>query len=191
MAQNRKAPAYQEYSASMLSNMKFRLMSLDERGLFYTMRLECWENKQLPSSIQELATYLGRDVEAIKKALTERVKSFFIESDGLFTCPELDDYRQHLEERKAKQSLGGKFGSAATNRKANRSRKTASQGDSSNSPSNSQVPHQGGVDYLVKSSTEKPSQEQLRNISDINNWVNDYDKGDNSLVENDYSRRKG
>ncbi|MDD2775937.1 MAG: hypothetical protein PHU06_08275 [Gallionella sp.] len=38
MTQNREPPAYQEYAATMLANKNFRLMSLEERGLFFTMR---------------------------------------------------------------------------------------------------------------------------------------------------------
>jgi hypothetical protein len=33
MSQNRDAPAYQEYAASMLANLQFRLLPLEARGL--------------------------------------------------------------------------------------------------------------------------------------------------------------
>jgi hypothetical protein len=118
MTQNRKPPAYQEYAASTLANRQFRLMTLAERGLFHTLRLECWENKQVPSNGHELAKYLGYEVSEVQKALSDNVKGFFIESNGLFSCPEIEDYRQHIVERRVKQSAGGKQGAAMTRKQA-------------------------------------------------------------------------
>ena len=115
MAQNRKPPAYQEYPAAMLASRNFKLMNIAERGLLYTIRLECWENKEVPASVNQLAKYIGCDISEVKGALTDLVKSFLCEKDGLLTCPELDDYRQHLEDRKSKQSAGGKKGATITN----------------------------------------------------------------------------
>lgn len=172
MVQNRKAPAYQEYAATILSNKHYRLMSLAERGLLFTMRLECWENQDLPTSTSELAKYLGVQESEVKIAFTERVKTFFnIESDKL-TSPELDDYRQHLDTRKAKQSEGGKKGSAKTNAKFK-------------GAANLQVPRQGRRESLVKSSTDKLSKPQsLENgnisINKSDEWVAEFDEYDNS-----------
>ena len=118
MAQNRKAPAYQEYAASMLANKEFRLMSLQERGLLYSLRLECWENKQVPSSQKDLAKYLGIEQQELQSAMTDRVKAmFFIQRDSL-SCPELDDYRQHIESVRLGKSRGGK--NSANQRKVKR-----------------------------------------------------------------------
>lgn len=50
MSQNRDAPAYQEYAATILAQLSFRTMTLQERGLLYTMRLECWVNMRLPQN---------------------------------------------------------------------------------------------------------------------------------------------
>lgn len=179
MAQNRKAPAYQEYAAPMLANRNFRLMTLAERGLLYTLRLECWENMLIPASKHDLSKYLGYDVDELEKTLTANVKAFLMEKDGLFNCPELDDYRQHLEERKNKQSEGGKRGAASKNGKVNRPRKPVDAGDVAMSPSNSQLPQRDSLRSLVKSSTVKQSQNQsLGNgnipISTNDEWVQDY-----------------
>jgi hypothetical protein len=116
MAQNRKAPAYQEYAASMLANKNFRLMTLQERGLLYSLRLECWENKQIPSIEIELAKYLGCEVGDLQSAFTDKVKSMFSISGNYLTCPELDDYRQHIESIRLSKSQGGK--NSANQRKA-------------------------------------------------------------------------
>ncbi len=191
MTQNRKAPAFQEYAASMLASMSFRLMSLQERGLFYTMRLECWENIQLPAPVHKLAKFLYCDVDHIQKALTDEVKSFFIEKDGFYTCPELDNYRKHLEERKAKQSQGGKQGAAMTNAKVNKPRKATNTSDSGKSSSNSQVPHRVGIESLVQSSTLKKSQIQSLEKEIISDeFVTEYEAAE-SVTANDYSKASG
>jgi hypothetical protein len=113
MAQNRKPPAFQEYAATFLASKEFRLMSLEERGLLMTMRFECWENKNVPASPAELAAYLG--LKNSNAPLTSRVMSFFVEQGTTLVCPELEDYRQYLKERREKQSNGGKQGAKKTN----------------------------------------------------------------------------
>lgn len=117
MAQNRKPPAFQEYAATILSSKAFRVMSLSQRGLLFTMRLECWVNQAVPSLSNELAKYLGIGHEELTEALSRDVISFFNDSGSLYTCPELEDYRQHLKEQREKQSAGGKKGAAKTNKK--------------------------------------------------------------------------
>ena len=72
MAENRKPPAYQEYASNMLANISFRSMDLAQRGLLYTMRLECWANESLPSNVDTLSNVLGQNVkpEHIKSGST-------------------------------------------------------------------------------------------------------------------------
>ena len=190
MTQNRKPPAYQEYAATILADRNFRLMTLAERGLFFSMRLECWQNNAVPATENDLAKYLGSELSETQQAFTTRVKSFFTLNDGLFRCPELDDYRQHLDERKTKQSEGGKRGAAIVNGKSNKPRKQASASDSARLSGNSQAPRRGEGGSLVQLSTEKQSQTQpLEN--DVNDaWLKDYDKG-LQVVDNEYSRMKG
>ena len=198
MSQNRKAPAFQEYSAAILAKMEFKLMTLSERGLLFTLRLECWENKEIPSEICKLSKYLGFEVADIKAALSDNVKSYLIEKNGLYSCPELDDYRTHLELRRAKQSAGGKEGATLTNsrhKKVKGVEANNESGMSSGNPSSDfQVPRRGSVESLVKVSPDKLSQNQSLVSGDNyqpstvhDEWVNDYD--DSEL--NDYSRMKG
>lgn len=174
MVQDRKAPAYQEYAATILANKYYRLMSLAERGLLYAMRLECWENQDLPASASELARYLGIHEDEVITAFTDRVKAFFKIDGNKLTCSELDNYRQYLNDRKARQREGGKKGAAKTNAKFKGS------GDP-------QAPRQGRRESLVKHSLDQLSKTQsLENghLSENNNdeWVNDfndYDKASN------------
>lgn len=180
MAQNRKPPAYQEYAATILADRDFRLMTLAERGLFFSMRLECWQNNAVPAIENDLAKYLGYELSDIQKTLTPRVKAFFNLNDSLFNCPELDDYRQHLEQQKARQSEGGKRGAAIVNGKSNKPKKQASATDSTMLSGNSQVARQGESGFLVKLSSEKQSQNQSLNNGNIQDeWVNEYDRASN------------
>jgi hypothetical protein len=179
MPQNRKPPAYMEYAATVLSTREYRLMTLAQRGLFHTMRLECWVNHHVPASLDELAKYLGIESSEARATLTDGVKSFFNEENGLYSCPELEDYRQYLAERKAKQSKGGERGAAIKNRKRNTSNRGTNTTDEGNTATNSQVPRRVGDESLVQSSTEKQSQTQsLESDVPIDPWVADYEAGE-------------
>ena len=116
MAQNRKPPAFQEYAATILSSKAFRVMNLSQRGLLFTMRLECWVNQSIPSLSNELARYLGFSHSEVSDALSAEVISYFNHSGNSYICPELEDYRKHLNDQKEKQRAGGKKGAATTNK---------------------------------------------------------------------------
>jgi len=165
MAQNRKAPAYQEYPAAILANREFRLMSLESRGLVWTMRLECWENKNIPSSPYHLAKTLGFQYEELKNALTSEVLSFFVEFDGVYMSPELESYRAHINERKRAQAEGGKKGAAKTN--------------SYKKSGKSQLPRQVESESLVKSNPEKQNQASIYGETIETKLANDYAKESN------------
>ncbi len=148
MAENRKPPAYQEYASTMLADISFRSMDLEERGLLYTLRLECWANEYLPSNTDTLSNVLGLP---IKPKHIEAIQSFFQIDESTIISPELNDYRQHLEERREKQRRGGRKGANKTNSKAKSSDKTESSG-------NPRVSRRGSGGSLVQSNPEKQSQ---------------------------------
>ena len=150
MAENRKPPAYQEYASTMLANISFRSMDLAQRGLLYTMRLECWANESLPSNVDTLSNVLGQNV---KPEHLKAVQPFFRIDESTIISPELNDYRQHLEERREKQRRGGRKGANKTNSKAKSSDKTESSG-------NPRVSRRGSGGSLVQSNPEKQSQNQ-------------------------------
>lgn len=132
MAQNRQPPAYQEYAASIMARVEYRAMSLAHRGLLYTLRLECWINHTLPENPATLAKVIGFDAAEIASALPS-VLPFFSVKDGLISCPELDDYREHINGIRNRQSEGGKQGAAVTNAKSKRPEKATSKGFSGKS----------------------------------------------------------
>ena len=113
----RDAPAYQEYASDWLANRKWRLMSLGERGLLDTMRKECWVNRSIPSNVVEIAKIFNLPEDEVSRCLSSIVLSFFtIEGDNL-TCPELEAYREKLNERHNKLREGGSNGGKATQKK--------------------------------------------------------------------------
>ena len=110
----RKAPAYQEYASDILANRTYRLMTLQEKGLFDLLRRECWVNASVPSDPPKLARYLGLPADEVDGALSQSVLSFFEINDGELRSPDLDQYRQILNESNKKQYDGGSNGGKIT-----------------------------------------------------------------------------
>lgn len=180
MAQNRPPPAFQEYAASILANHSFRVLSLAERGLWHTMRLECWVNHSLPADPATLARVLGFTGEEVTRALPA-VMPFFAQSNGSLICPELDDYRAHISEQREKQSAGGKNGAAKTNAKFKTSGSKATQGIKADT-GNPQVTRDITRESLVQLSTAQPSQTQSLEegiTPAVDPWLSDYEKASN------------
>lgn len=172
MAQNREPPAFQEYAAAMMAKTDYRLMSLAGRGLLYTMRLECWVNRRLPPDAQRLARVLGFDVAEVAALIPEVQPFFSIDADGLF-CPELEDYRDHVEDRRQRQSEGGKQTAAKHKEKRQR---PATDGEAANLPSDLQ----GACSSLVQHSPAKPKSIQVLSEAPVSDeWVSDYDRASN------------
>lgn len=150
MAQNLEPPAYQEYAANMIATREFRLMSLAERGLLYTIRLECWVNRIVPNNPIELAKCFGVSESEVSVVLTHHVKSFLKESGSDYICPDLDDYRKHLAEIRQKKAEGGRRGALITNSQKRERRDSMASRDTC----------QDTRDSLVKLSTNQYSQTQ-------------------------------
>lgn len=109
--EGRAPPAYQEYASEMLASRPFRAMAAAERGIWWTMRLECWTNGSVPREPSALAAVLSLDVDQVAHALPSVMPFFIVDGDEL-RCAELDAYRAHLEARHARFSEGGKKSAA-------------------------------------------------------------------------------
>ena len=128
----RAPPAFQEYASDILASREYRTLTLAQRGLMHTMRLEVWVNDFLPEQPEIIAQILGFDPKEIASELPF-VMAFFECKNGRITSPELSAYREQLEGVRRKQSAAAK----ATN-KSRWSRKTrANTGDSGVSLSDS------------------------------------------------------
>ena len=176
MSQNRDAPAYQEYAATILAQLPFRTMSLQERGLLYTMRLECWVNIRLPKNQNDLAKVLGLQLVEVTSSFAA-VMPFFEVVGEFVICPELENYRAYLAERRNKQSEGGKLGSDITKTKRNNKEEVANQKNSANPQGTPHVPRRVDRDSLAQSKAEQPSQNQSSGGGNGDPWLEDYAKG--------------
>jgi len=180
----RDAPAYQEYSANLMARIDYRAMSLAERGLLYTLRNECWVNRQVPSDIHKLARILGYDPAEVQANLPA-VMPFFASEGAYLVCPELDDYREKLDLRREQQSQGGKQGAARTNSKHSNSPADEAAGGSSTQLSATSAGKSPGKpratrESLIQLRPVKTNTTQVLNEEPIDKeWVNDYDKGSN------------
>lgn len=106
----RPAPAYQIYPSNIMSNINWRTMSLEQRGLMITLQFECWVNGSVPSNPETLAKLLLIGDSSLKDMLSNEVMSFFDIRDEKIVCPELTAYKDLLDKRRIKQSEGGKKG---------------------------------------------------------------------------------
>lgn len=198
MAQNLPAPCYQVYAASTLASLPFRQADLAVRGLIHTMELECWVNHRLPRDPANLAKVLGFDVGVITAALPAAMAVFNIDSDGIYS-PQLEDYRQHLSEIRAKQKTGGKKGADITNKKNGRTAKPADIRIQSN-PANPQVYPQveARVSSKAKYSTVNQSQTQplekgiapVANLGVHAEWLAEYETAE-SCTSEAYAKASG
>jgi len=166
--QNRSAPAFQEYAATMLADFTFRSLSPSWRGVLYTLRLECWANKRLPADPCVLSKALGMPKDVITDCLPH-LNPFFKIQDGWLFSPELEDYRKYLDDVRKSKSEGGKKGAAKTNahRKTDDSEVRDTQRDSR--------------DCLEQYSQVQPSTAKINTATNErssldDDWVNDYEK---------------
>lgn len=173
MAQNRPPPAFQEYAASMLARTDFRVLGLAERGLLSTLRLECWVNQSMPADPARLARVLGFSEPEVSSILP-KVMPFFRKAGNDLICPELEDYRQHLNGIREAQSEGGKKGARKTNAKL--------QTADSQGAGNPQLTQRDTCGSVVKQSPAKQSQTQplKKGLSDSERqWAAEYANASN------------
>lgn len=152
----------------MMAKTQFRVLSLQERGLLYTLRLECWVNHRLPADASTLARVLRFDAAEVEGALPQVLPFFTIDGSEI-TCPELDNYRAHLDGRREKLSEAGKRGAAKTNQRH-------AETDAATPTANPQP----GRGPLVKPSQAQHSLDKQSKVSVLNGealdgeWVSDY-----------------
>ncbi len=114
MAQQREAPAYQEYAAAMMARREYRTISLAARGLLYSLRLECWVNRSVPADPLMLSRVLGFQRDEVEPALNEITVFLVLDGENL-VFRDLEDYRTHIASIRQKQAAGGKKGAEKTN----------------------------------------------------------------------------
>jgi len=161
----RELPAYLEYASDILANINYRCMSLQERGLWDTMRKECWVNYCVPSNKNDLSKILHIPLNDLESCLTARVLFFFCLDGDNYYCPELNDYREKTLINRELQSIGGAAGGLKTQKK-NREAKAKLEGEVK----------------VLNRDAENRDEIQGRELSiseneqDIKDWIQDYDR---------------
>lgn len=183
MAQNRDAPAFQEYAATLLAKADFRSMSAEAKGVCWQMRLECWVNKTVPADPARLSRYLGEEKALIERVLPELMPFFSSDGDRI-RSPELDDYRAHIEGIKEKQSAGGKKSAAKRLENSGSPKTKASKGFAADRSDFKDTSKHPASNFQVLSSVQSsPNQsnptQPVERISPGLEWLNDYDRASN------------
>ncbi len=174
MAQNRPPPAFQEYAANLMARTDYRILTLVQRGLLMTLRLECWVNLRMPSDPATLARVLGFGSDEVRDALPA-IMPFFASEGGQLTCPELDDYRDHLQTISDKKAEGGKRGAAMTNGKRKAAEAKVAHGVSGKSG----IPRVSRDSLVQLSSVQHSKTQSLERDVSADAWVSDYEAASN------------
>ena len=175
----RDIPAYQEYASDVLANLNWRMMSFTERGIWDTLRKECWVNGSIPSKPEKLARLLNKDLSEVNSSFTNLVKVSFSEKDGTLTCPELDLYKADRLETRRLQSEGGSMGGLKT--QANIRKKNGIADDaieSTNRQANLKVLSRSEPRRIEVSSNDLSSNDVFTDTQ--RQWLQDYDKEEGS-----------
>ncbi len=162
----RPLPAYLEYASDILANMNYRLMRLDERGLWDTMRKECWVNGYVPSNSHDLAVLLNLPLEDVQVAFTDRVAKFFRLQDGFLFSDELDSYRAVSLQKREQMAKGGAKGGQQT-QKINREAKATLEG---------RIKGLNREEMQREEMRGKESPSEGFSSEEITEWLQDYEK---------------
>lgn len=113
----RSPPAYQEYASDLLADHRFRSMTFGERGLLFTIKLECWVNERVPKDSTALENFIRATSDEMQRFFTPRVRSFLSEGEKHFLFPELENQKFNFQLKRSLQSKGGRNGGLKTQSK--------------------------------------------------------------------------
>jgi len=103
-------PYFPLYAANTMASKPFRLMTLEQRGLWITLMMECWVNGSVPSDLKELARFIGLPFEEVSRAAAVlQVFSLDIGSSQIVS-KELEEQREKYLSSREGKSRGGKLG---------------------------------------------------------------------------------
>lgn len=176
-------PYFPLYAANILASRSFKLMTLEQRGLWITIMMECWVNGSVPSDMPSLSKYLGIPLEDIERSLTQIQFGFLEHKGGELISPELEGYRSKFLESRLKQSDGGKKGSEIKKAKKVAMEKENPQGIPEGQPEGSLIQiKSNSVTSNSINSTSLLGKESISNEE----WLKDYDE--TSVAPIDYRR---
>ena len=174
-------PYFPLYAANILASRSFKLMTLEQRGLWITIQMDCWVNGSVPSDIPSLSKYLGIPLEDIERCLTQIQFAFLDRKGSEFISPELEGYRNKYLESRKKQSDGGKKGAEIKKAKNVALEQDKPKGIPEGQPEGSLIQfNSNSVNSTSINSTSLVGKGVLSN----ERWLEDYDRA--SISSNDY-----
>lgn len=178
-------PYFPLYAANTMASKPFRLMTLEQRGLWITLMMECWVNGGVPSDLGEMAKFLGLSVEEVSRSFTD-LQTFSLDKQGSqIISNELEEQRQKYLNSREGKSKGGKLGAE---RKKEKQRLRGSANPEG-------IPEGQAIGSLIqvksnyiKSSSIKLNQLTNKDVSSQidDDWVRDYV---NSPEAGDYAKQ--
>lgn len=176
-------PYFPLFAANILASRSFKLMTLEQRGLWITIQMECWVNGSVPSDMPSVSKYLGISLEEIERCLAQIQFAFLERKGGELISPELEGYRNKYLESRKKQSDGGKKGAEIKKAKNVALEQEKSQGVPEGVPEGSLIQfNSNSVTSTSINSTSLLGKESISNEE----WVNEYDKA--SITPMDYRK---
>ena len=176
-------PYFPLYAANILASKPFKMMTIEERGLWITIQMECWVNGSVPSDLKDLAKYLGVGGDEVQRSFTQKQHSFLQKVGSELKSPDLEVQRKEFMDRREKQRIGGIQG-AEKKRQKQAKEIQAVQGQPQCIP---QGQPKGSLDYL-NSDSFKLNQLVRSEITDAENkaWVDEYENTPD--LSNEYLR---
>jgi hypothetical protein len=176
-------PFFPLFAANFLASKPFRMMSIEERGLWITIQMECWVNGSVPSDLKDLAKYLGVGHDEVQRSFTQKQLSFLQKVGDELKSPELEEYRKNYMDNREKKRLGGIEGAR---RKAEKERQRLAKEALSRQGQPQGIPEgepKGSLVY-VKSDSIKSNQLVRSEVIDAKNkaWVEDYDNAPDAIA---------
>lgn len=171
-------PWFKVFSTHFLADRDYRVTSLEERGLIFSMLLECWSSLDVPTDSQELSQVIGVPKEQVARALTPKVLTFFKTRDQSYFSEYLEKQRNSFLQARSEQIAGGIKGAAIK-----RSKKIQKEGQPLGEPEGSS--NQVNSSSILSSQVNSFSVYQEEGLTDNKlehhkEWLNDYDNGTTS-----------
>jgi len=109
VSDKRPPPAFQFYASDTIADEAFKLLSLEERGLWITMLAQCWVNGSVPADPTALGKVLGLEAGLVSRSLSP-VSQLFGQKEGRFYSADLERQRDMYAERQLERQRAGRKG---------------------------------------------------------------------------------
>lgn len=171
-------PYFPLYAANILASKPFRVMTLEQRGLWITLMMECWVNRNVPSDLSEMAKFLGLSVPEVSRA-TAALQTFSLDREGsqIFSR-ELEEQREKFLNSREGKSKGGKLGAERKKEKQRQKQLGDAKGAPEGDPEGSLIQlnsNSFNSNQLIKEDVmSKENKEWLSDYEDASDASTDY-----------------